>query len=209
MKQHEEGRHFWWSSSPTSAPEKISQDQDLSCFECFQGWSLHKVSSQVPVFNHPHGKKTLFFSLCLNRIFCTLINAHCLLSCNWIPLRKAWLSLLYSPQLNLEPSLLQAGQSQALNPSLCLRHFSHLHGPSLHVLQVCPWLPGSDRTRTGPSTADTSPQGWAEGKVPSVPLCQCSFSCTQGTAGPCHQGTMMAHISLSPGPCVLFHRQCK
>lgn len=99
MKQLEEGRHFWWSSSPTSASEKISQDQDLSCFECFQGWSLHKVSSQVPVFNHPHGKKTLVFSLCLNRIFCTLINAHCLLSCNWIPLRKAWLSLLYSPQL--------------------------------------------------------------------------------------------------------------
>lgn len=31
-----------------------------------------------------------------NRIFCISVHVHCLQACHWIPLRKAWLCLLYS-----------------------------------------------------------------------------------------------------------------
>ena len=39
--------------------------------------------------------KKVFF-LCLNRISCVSVGAHCLWSCHWAPLRRAWLHSLYS-----------------------------------------------------------------------------------------------------------------
>ena len=71
------------------------------------------------------------------------VCARCLSSCNWAPLRRAWLPLLYSPIRYLytlirppEPPLLQAGQSQ-LGQALHVwqMHWSlyHLRGPLLDL----------------------------------------------------------------------------
>lgn len=69
---------------------KSSQD-----FWYVQRWGLHNLCRHcAPVFDHPHSERSLF--LCWNGTSCTSVYAQCLLSFQWILLRRVCLCLLYN-----------------------------------------------------------------------------------------------------------------
>ena len=59
--------------------EQVAQDSVLSGLEYLQRWRLHSLPGQpLPVFDHSLSKR---FFLCLDRVSCDLVCAHCFLPC--------------------------------------------------------------------------------------------------------------------------------
>lgn len=96
-RMFEVGRHLYKPSSPNTLLKRaqllqVAQDYAQMGFEYLQAGRPHNLPGKpVPVFGHPHSKKTTFliFRIC----------AHRFLRCEWAPLRRAWLCLLYSSHL--------------------------------------------------------------------------------------------------------------
>lgn len=83
-------------SSPTSPAQSRSARADSPGL-CLVGFSIspsmetwHLWASSLATLTIKKG------GLCLDGFFCISVQAHCLLSCLWTPLRRGWLSL-YSP----------------------------------------------------------------------------------------------------------------
>lgn len=149
-------------------PEQGFQDHAPSGFEHLQGWALRSFSRQpMLMLSHPHSKR---FFLYLSGMSCVSVCAHSLLSCNWAPLRRLWLHLLYLPSISYvcawirppKPSLLQ---SERPHHSQIFQSFNHLCDPcSAHTsksmsLFLC--LSCAEESRAGPTTPDVFHQCWA------------------------------------------------
>lgn len=64
-------------------------------FEYLQGWTLHHLPGQhAPVFYTLTVKKKK--KVLVSFFFFVSISGRCPLSCQWIPLRRAWVHLLYA-----------------------------------------------------------------------------------------------------------------
>ena len=104
----EVGRDLWRSSSPNPPAQAGSARADCPgpcAVGSVLGFSKDEVSppplpaQPIPVFDHPHSKKTVF--LCSDRISCALICVHCLMSCHWALLRRVCLVFIPSHQVFL------------------------------------------------------------------------------------------------------------
>lgn len=88
----EAGRHFW--KSPGLFPlhkqghlNPITWGSVQIALEYYQGWRLYNPNGK-PSWSSTQRKSV---SMCSEGTFCISVWAYCHMSCNWVPLKRAWL----------------------------------------------------------------------------------------------------------------------
>lgn len=121
-------------------------------------WKCHSFSEQPVLEGNPFMVKMIF--LTSEWTSCAAVGAHCLLSCQCAPHRRAWLTLLsWGEQNHLPwPSLHGTGQNQLW--LLLFKHHLLLppHCPGDSLLVLLQFV--SELLELGNCRADTVPQLW-------------------------------------------------
>lgn len=111
-------RYLWRSRSPILLLKwcKLQQiAQDGSSLDSPHRWRCHNFTGKsVTVLGLAHSRSVFFW--CSSGISCVLFSSYCLLTCNWRPLRRAWLC----PPSSLSLSFYQRCSMQSITHLLVL-----------------------------------------------------------------------------------------